>query len=248
MGVSLLLLGRVLLYRYLSYEESLEEAGRKCLHYIETGNARALFQYVSDKEKEMLDLDLAKFETFMQFIKSRLNGFSPKGEPKIIVSNELGYHFTRVYSHPDGRTTSLFLSVRPTDRGPKLIPATSYLIRSALYTYVPKERMGEDAQKPLIYGLQKAMSDLKNLPIPGYFETRFPIEKPRLQVWSWEEYAQRLYKQWERATSDERPLARWSPRVGRKSVLPKHRVGRGKGAKSTARVYPPDSQERIPLE
>jgi hypothetical protein len=197
LGVSLLLLGGVILYRLLSYEESMEEVARKCLHYIETGNSRALFRYVSREEKEMLDLDPGKFEVLFQFLKNRMSGFSPKGEAEVMWSDELGYHLVRSYAHPDGRTATLLLSVRPTDRGAKLIPATSKLVNTALGTYVPPERKFREPLENKIYALQKAMHDLKGLPLPGYFETQLPRENPRLQVLSWEEYAQVLAKRWE---------------------------------------------------
>ncbi|MCL6623373.1 MAG: hypothetical protein K6T17_01995, partial [Fimbriimonadales bacterium] len=106
-------------------------------------------------------------------------------------------HFLRSYAHPDGRTATIYLSVRPTNRGPRLIPATSQLVKTALHTYVPPERKNREPLENQIYALQKAMHDLKSLPLPGYFETQLPRENPRPQVLSWQEYAQVLAQRWE---------------------------------------------------
>ncbi|MCL6624522.1 MAG: hypothetical protein K6T17_07910, partial [Fimbriimonadales bacterium] len=116
------LLGAHYLYRwFFPREESLEEAARKCLAYIESRDARSLMRYVSDWERDLLDLDEEKLQVFLNFLWERLDGFTPQGEPELDKATYIGMvSISRKYVHPDGRRSVVGCDVALSDKGPKV--------------------------------------------------------------------------------------------------------------------------------
>lgn len=195
LATSLLLLGGVTIYHLFSREEPVEQAGRKCLHYIETGNSRALLRYISDEEKKALNLDHQKFEAIVQFFKRRLQGFTPKGEVKITKHSHSDFTFYRTLTHPNGRRAVIGVSVCRTDKGPRIITATSSLINQALNTYVPEESKDRDPDENELYALSKALPELERLPIPGYLVIS-DYSPYKLEVIPWKKLLERKTTRW----------------------------------------------------
>ncbi len=205
LGFCVALLGASLLYRWLSpREDPLEEVARKCLGYLEGRNVRGLLWYLTDEEKELLDLDKEKMSLFLnEFLWRRLEGFAPQGEVKIERSGtRTAVWASRVYVHPDGRRCSFFMVVVPTEKGPRLKEFVLSTTVSILETYLTKEQRNADDLELLAYASRQAMPDLNRLPIRGIvrFETEGTFQ-PRMLTWS--EWANEWTERWRKKRRQE---------------------------------------------
>jgi hypothetical protein len=195
--VSVGLLSAYSLYRWLSPgEESVEEVARKCLAYIESRDARSLIRYVSDWEKDLLELDEEKLQVFLNFLWERLEGFTPQGEPKLDTTSSGMVTILRKYAHPDGRRTAVGCDVAVSDRGPKVEGLIAVLSHTIWKTYTPVHGWDWEVRA---YVVSKSLPDFERLPIRGFVD--FNLEHSRgvmePRVWTWREWADRAIKQWQ---------------------------------------------------
>jgi hypothetical protein len=117
-------------------QESLKEAAESLRAAFLSHDARTMYRYVRDDEREIGKLDYPKFEMFVgQFVAPKFQGFSPVGEPKYELSESQGLMMvTQNMSHPDGRVVPLGLVVVETEDGPKCSGLVYYLFMDTLWT------------------------------------------------------------------------------------------------------------------
>lgn len=203
-------LGVVVILQLFRREETMEEAMRNCLAYIESGNVRGVMRYLREEEIAVLDLDYRKLDSLLNgFVRVRLQGFQPQGEPEVRTGAMSGQAIIRRgYRSADGRKTGFFLIFTQTDAGPKLQHGTTEIVAAGVATYPDDDfvkKVGSPSSFP--YKLFKALPDLerlelKQVAVPVYHEDKYTSFK----ALSWYEYAQYQRRLWEQAENRSWPF------------------------------------------
>ncbi len=179
------------------HEETLEEAAWNCLSAVESGDVRGVMRYLRKDEISLLELDYEKLDSLLNgFVRPRLQGFKPKGDPEITPGSIL--RIRRTYSHPDGREVSILLFLTETDDGPRLWYGISHLADLGIATYPTEGSKGvADPFGLFLYKLSKALPDLERLELRQVAEPADP-QAITLKALTWREYARERIQDWER--------------------------------------------------
>lgn len=190
------LLGISLLHRLLAREETPEEVAKKCLHYLETRNVGALLRYITDEERDLLELDEEKLEVFLnRFFWKRLEGFTPSGEVKVETYFTGSVEASRGYVHPDGRRSHVATMAALTEKGPRVSELIARVFLAGLEASLTRDQRNADQLDLLAYLLPKVLPEMERLPVRGFvqFSDDGPFEA-RLRTWS--DYTKEMLERW----------------------------------------------------
>lgn len=166
-AVTAVVLLAILSVRLLSREETLEQAARKCMAYLDSRDFGGLLRYTRADEIQELELDEAKLSSLVdEFYLPSLRGFKPVGADRLeFLGGPAILSVQRTLAHSDGRTVVVDLSVTPTPAGPKLYNLSADIALSALRTYWPKGMAPPSANAVLLWddAYSKALPELQKL-------------------------------------------------------------------------------------
>jgi len=156
---------------------------------ILAGDAETIFRYLSEEEKDVLELDEADVGRYLdEFILPMLQGFDPVGEPSANSGTDDGtVSRSQLMQHPDGRAFRLLTQASPAgDEDARVVAfvANTYLaLSNARLEPGQSPPTGRAKREKWIADAEALGPKLAGMGIPGFYTIG-------LETYSWESWAE----------------------------------------------------------
>lgn len=180
----------VFLYIWLTRAESLYQATKRLYDAAWNGDVDVIMRYMRDDEIEMNQLTRENFKNFVDNIfKKRLEGFTPeKNIDYEMIENTGVLTSSRIYRHPDGRFTALYLLVYKTDKNPIVRSLVEQMLFTTIYTYADPTKPLPTGKDQMLFNaetISKLLSDLQRTGLPGLVKKQ---KDGSYRLYTWDQF------------------------------------------------------------
>lgn len=187
LGVPILVLGFLLWPR----QETMEEASKKIISAVLSGDGKTLLKYSWPRETELLVLSDSKLTRLLhEVVLQNFAGATPVGTVENVTDQQRGFTTaTQVMAMPDGRQIPLTVNVVLTGDGPKGTVVAGPLFSSwAAKFYGKSKEVPANARKDVAWlkGIDEQSDKLEHLGLTGVVTL-----DPKKPLRSWGEYRDR---------------------------------------------------------
>lgn len=180
--------------KHILFPETLKEVGLKVLNAIEAKNARIIYNYMRDEEKEITKANVKKIQTFLNnFVSVQYNGFEPTGQlDEFPFKSSNSLLLIRWYKHPDGRAGFLDVKVVTTDKGIKGENILNSIFMNTLFTYWDKEKPFPKGKEKLEFMAETTNNILPLLKNTGLEGVMYKVDDKYVLL-TWEQFRDRMF-------------------------------------------------------
>lgn len=172
LSITILVSAVIFLYIWLTRTESLYQATKRLHEAVWNGDVDVIMRYMRDDEIEMNQLTRENFKNFVDTIfKKNLEGFTPDKNIDYDMIESTGVlTSSRIYRHPDGRFTALYLLVYKTDKNPIVRRLIEQMLFTVIYTHTDPTKPLPTGKEQMLFNaetIDKMLSDLQKTGLPG---------------------------------------------------------------------------------